>query len=458
MPVEKAEPSRRMGGRGDFLGTISFSMKTYLISFLLATGMTLSARDLMPRPESDYFKPYEALKAAETPGLYLKQGDRLAICGDSITEQKMYSRLIETYLTACVPQLQVTCRQFGWSGEKADGFASRMKNDVLRFMPNIATTCYGMNDHRYVPYADEIGAAYVKNQQETVRQFKEAGVRVVLGSPGTIGKVPAWVKTANGTNEELNLSLLRLRNHDVEIAEAAGVRFADVFWPMLTAGFTAQQKYGEDYMLMGKDGVHPGWAGQTVMAYAFLKALGLDGDIGKITWDAAAGTATGSGGHEILGNAEGGVKIKSSRYPFCVPEGDVAKDDSMKSAVALIPFHETLNRFTLTLTNTAAANYSVTWGGVTKSWPKADLEKGINLAAEFPANPFSEPFDKVSKAVFAKQDYETRQVKTLFHGPEGAADMAMTAALTEKVRAPLADAVAKSVVPVEHMLVVKAIP
>jgi len=333
-----------------------------------------------------------------------------------------------------------------------------MKNDVLRFQPTIATTCYGMNDHRYVPYSDEIGAAYVKSQEETVRQFKEAGVRVVLGSPGTIGKMPSWVKTATGTKEDLNLSLLRLRNHDVEIAEKEGVRFADVYWPMLTGGFTAQQKYGQDYMMPGKDGVHPGWAGQTVMAYAFLKALGLDGEIGKITWDAAAGATTGSDGHEMLGAADGGVKFKSTRYPFCVPDGDVTKDDSIKSAAALIPFHETLNRFTLVLTNAAAPNYTVTWGGITKSWPKADLEKGINLAAEFPNNPFCAPIEKVSKAVFAKQDYETRQIKTLFHGPEGAADMAMTAALTEKTRAPLADAVAKSVVPVEHVLVVKAVP
>lgn len=412
----------------------------------------------MPRPADAYFKPYEGLKAAETPGLYLQEGDRLAICGDSITEQKMYSRLIETYLTACVPQLKVTCRQFGWSGEKADGFAARMKNDVLRFQPTIATTCYGMNDHRYVPYTDEIGAAYVKNQQDAVRQFKEAGVRVVLGSPGTIRKMPGWVKTAAGTKEDLNLSLLRLRNHDVEIAEAADVRFADVYWPMLTAGFTAQQKYGQDFMMPGKDGVHPGWAGQTVMANAFLKALGLDGGIGKITWDAAAGTATGSAGHERMGAADGGVKFKSSRYPFCAPDGDVTKDDSIKAAAALIPFHETLNRFTLVLTNATAPNYTVTWGGVTKSWPKADLEKGINLAAEFPDNLFCAAFDNVSKAVFAKQDYKTRQIITLFHGPEGRADMEMTAALTEKTRAPLAEAVAKSVVPVEHVLVVKAVP
>lgn len=433
-------------------------MKLIPLVLFLATAASLTARDLMPRPAEAYFQPYEALKPAETPGLYLREGDRLAICGDSITEQKMYSRLIETYLTACVPQLKVTCRQYGWSGEQAGGFAGRMKNDVLRFQPTIATTCYGMNDHRYVPYTEAIGAEYVKNQKETVRQFKEAGVRVVLGSPGTIGKMPGWVKSATGTKEDLNLNLLRLRNHDVEIAEEMGVRFADVYWPMLTGGVAAQKKFGDDFMITGKDGVHPGWAGQTVMAYAFLKALGLDGNIGTLTWNAAAGTATASEGHDVMGSAEGGVKFKSSRYPFCVPDGDASKDDSIKSAVGLIPFHQDLNRFTLVLTHATAANYEVSWGGQTKSFSSEELTKGINLAAEFQQNPFSAAFEKVSKAVFAKQDYETRQIKSLFHGPEGAADMDLTAALTEKVRAPLAEAVAKSVEPVEYVLKVKAVP
>lgn len=433
-------------------------MKLLPFAFFLATLSSLAARDLMPRPDDAYFQPYEAFKPADSPGLYLKEGDRLAICGDSITEQKMYSRLLETYLTACVPQLKVTCRQYGWSGEQASGFAGRMSNDVLRFQPTIATTCYGMNDHRYVPYTEAIGAEYVKHQQETVRQFKEAGVRVVLGSPGTIGLVPHWVKSATGTKEDLNLSLLQLRNHDVRIAEDMGVRFADVYWPMLTAGFTAQQKFGPDYMITGKDGVHPGWAGQTVMAYAFLKALGLDGEIGTLTWDAAAGTATASAGHVVLGASDGGVMFRSTRYPFCVPDGEVTKDDSIKSALSLIPFHESLNRFNLILTNTSAANYEVTWGNTTKSFAKAALEKGVNLAAEFQENPFSGAFEKVSRTVYAKQDYETRQIKTLFHGPEGAADPAMTATLTEKVRAPLAQAVAKSMEPVDHLLMVKALP
>ena len=59
-----------------------------------------------------------------------------------------------------------------------------------------------------------------------------------------------------------------------DISREEDVRFADVFWPMLVGGDEAQKRYGTNYAIAGKDGVHPGWAGSFVMAYAFLKSLG----------------------------------------------------------------------------------------------------------------------------------------------------------------------------------------
>src|SRR6266404_6209909 len=103
---------------------------------------------------------YHPTRAHKTLGLILKKGDRLAICGDSITEQKMYSRIMEDYLTMCVPELQVEVRQYGWSCERAPGFLARMTNDCLRFKPTVATPCYGMNDHEYRPYEEKIGQVY----------------------------------------------------------------------------------------------------------------------------------------------------------------------------------------------------------------------------------------------------------------------------------------------------------
>ena len=248
-------------------------MRTKTILLLaLVTGTLCLAQTPEPKPNDARLEPFKPVKAPQPSGLLLRPGDRLAICGDSITEQKMYSRLMEDYLTMCVPELKVTVRQFGWSGERAPGFLARMTNDCLRFKPTIATTCYGMNDHEYRAYEDRIGQTYRDSSTAIVEAFKANGARVVQGSPGCVGKVPSWQKRTNDTVLDLNLNLCHLRNIDIEIAEKERVGFADVFWPMLTAGVEAQQRYGANYAIAGHDGVHPGWAGHTVMAYAFLKA------------------------------------------------------------------------------------------------------------------------------------------------------------------------------------------
>jgi lysophospholipase L1-like esterase len=362
---------------------------------------------------------------------------------------------METYLTVCVPQLQVTVRQFGWSGEKAPGFLARMENDVLRFAPTVATTCYGMNDHNYQPYQEQYGREYLDTSRTVVRLFKQHGVRVIQGSPGTVGKMPAWVKRATGTVEDLNHSLAEFRNLGVRLASDEQVAFADVFYPMLVGGFEAKQRCGPDYMISGKDGVHPGWAGHLVMAYAFLKAMGLAGQIGTITLDMATGQPTASEGHKALAAEAGRIEVESSRYPFCAT-GPANDDGSIRSGMTLVPFNRDLNRFTLVVRHAPSDRCTVTWGATSKTYAAQELAQGINLAADFETNPFSEAFKRVDEAVAKKQAYETRQIKDLFHGPEGRADITMTAALTEKARAPLADAIRAAFVPVRHTITVKA--
>jgi lysophospholipase L1-like esterase len=446
-------------------------LKLILVLGLVAGTLGL-AQTLQPKPDDARLDPFKPVKAPQPPRLLLQQGDRLAICGDSITEQRMYSRLMEDYLTMCAPELKVTVRQYGWSGERAPGFLARMTNDCLRFKPTIATTCYGMNDHEYRAYEDRIGQTYRESSTAIVEAFKANGARVLEGSPGCVGKVPGWQKRTNDTVVDLNLSLCQLRNIDIEIAEKEGVGFADVFWPMLTAGVEAQKRYGTNYAIAGHDGVHPGWAGHTVMAYAFLKAFGLKGDIGFFAVDLRRNRMRVSPGHKLVSARDGEFVISSSRYPFCacVPAGQAAasypvcekddpeKDNSIRSAMTLIPFNQELNRLVLEVANVkAGGSYKVTWGTESKTFIAAQLKRGINLAAEFPCNPFCEAFGKVDAAVAAKQAYETKQIKQSFRRPEAKTDMEGVAARTEQERAPLAEAIKAAFAPVTHTIKIELV-
>ena len=448
-------------------------MRNNLHSALLVAAFCISASTEVAlseiRPADPTLAKFHVSRAPRPMRGQIRSGDRLAICGDSITEQKMYSRFVEDYLTMCVPELDATVRQYGWSGERAPGFLQRMTNDCLRFQPTLATTCYGMNDHEYRPYEPRIGETYRANSLAVVRAFKAHGARVVQGSPGCVGKMPSWVKSASGTVEDLNLNLCNLRNLGVEIARQEKLGFADVFWPMMLAGSEGRQRYGTNFLIAGNDGVHPGWAGQAIMAYAFLKSFGLDCNIATLTVDLKRHTLKATAGHELVSAANGEFTIRSERYPFCAcsvgfaakainptyPDCNLAagkETDSLRAALALTKFDDELNRFLLVVKNARAANYTVTWGAETKTFTSSQLRKGINLAAEFPANPFTEAFARVDAAVAAKQAYETKQIKQIFHGEEGKRDMAAAAERTEKEREPLATAIKSAFVPVTHTL------
>ncbi len=419
---------------------------------LIFLQLSLAAASLEKRPADPYFEKFRPLKAPKVSHLVLKQDDRLAICGDSITEQKKYSRIMETYLTVALPELNLSIRQYGWSGEQAPGFLHRMTNDVLRFNPTIATTCYGMNDHHYRPYEQAIGDAYRSNSIAIVEGFKGVHARVIQGSPGCMGPTVAWAHIT-GTAEERNLNLCELRNIGVQIAKKEHVGFADVFWPMYQEEYFTRQQFGTNYFLTGKDSVHPDWAGHVVMAYAFLKALGVQGDIGTITYDLKANSAKASKGHEIVSASDGRVTVKSYRYPFCAT-GKTNDFTSIRSGMAVVPFNQDFNRFILIGKNTSAANYKVTWGDESKTFTAAQLKKGINLADEFAVNPFSEAFTKVDETVAKKQAYETKQIKEYFHGKRGQADMEKTVAETEAERAPIAAAIKEAFVPVTHTIAI----
>jgi hypothetical protein len=162
-----------------------------------------------------------------------------------------------------------------------------------------------------------------------------------------------------------------------------------------------------------------------------------------------------SAGHTLDSFSNHTLTITSARYPFCAT-GAPDSDHSLRAAMGLVPFNAELNRLTLVVKNGAAEKYVVTWGNTKRTYTAAQLAAGVNLADDFQVNPFSAAFAKVDEAVAAKQKYETRQIKELFHGPEGQANLNLTADLTEEARKPLANAIAATFVPVTHTLSIEA--
>lgn len=366
------------------------------------------------------------------------QGTRLAIVGDSITEQRLYSRFVEAWLLACsgIPDIRVM--QFGWAAETAAGFAARAENDLAAFHPDVVTLCYGMNDGGYQPWQERIGVSYDANMRAVLERLSKAGVRrVVIGSPGAVDNHffrPGQMMGDRPAHVAYNETLARLRDIDAALAKEKEYQFADVHAVMAEAMAKAQATIGPKYDVCGTDGVHPGPNGQLLMAYAFLDGLGMDGRIAEIDVDAAARTAKSSAGHEVKGLQQlaGGmtVELESRRWPFCF-DGDSSK--GTRSIVPFVPFNDRFNRFMLKVSGLSAPRVRVTWGTASREFTREQLAQGVNLAAEFPLTPFDEPFARLQAAITEKQAFETEMIKgiiTKFRQIPGVADDPATKAAT----------------------------
>ncbi|MGC3959642.1 MAG: GDSL-type esterase/lipase family protein [Verrucomicrobiota bacterium] len=190
----------------------------------------------------------------------LRSGDHIAICGDSITEQKLYSAYLEDYFLACQPVDKLEASQFGWGGETSWGFLERMQNDVLPFAPKVATLCYGMNDGDYRVTEAERVEKYRAAVAGVVQTFKKAGLReIVVGSPGPVDLTSfkgAWFRPAI-TPVEDNQTLAALAAAAEKVATTEGVRFANLHAEGMRVMQAMKEKYGKDYFLFGDDGIHP---------------------------------------------------------------------------------------------------------------------------------------------------------------------------------------------------------
>ena len=392
----------------------------------------------------------------------LRPGDVVAICGDSITEQSLYSAFIEAYLLACQPVSGVRTHQFGLSGETSWEFLTRIESDVLPFRPTVATTCYGMNDGGYGPLDPQRQTAYRRATTEIVQRLKRSGVRlIVVGSPGAVDSdsfdknAPIWTSA-----EEYNQRTLRgLAEIAREVAAREGVRYADVHRNFGEVMEKAKAKFGPRYHVAGADGVHPAANGHLIIAYAFLKALGCDGNIGTFTVDLAARRATLSEGHRLLSFVDDKVEIESTRYPFCF-YGDPTDPESTRGILEVLPFNAELNRLQLIVTGASSLRVKVTWGRSSKIFGAEELAKGVNLAVEFLDNPFSGPFKGVENAVSKQQHYEAAGVRSIWRSfSEGwrERDSSWDEATLGRVRE-LEGAARAAVKPVKHTLTITPAP
>ena len=350
----------------------------------------------------------------------IHDGDRVVFLGDSITEQRLYTTYIEAYALTRHPNWNLTFRNVGWGGDTswlrqrahpdekqlfaADEAAQQkmveesvgkgLSRDVLPLKPTFVTVKFGMNDHSYQPFREDIFRAYVRSQTEIAKVLGANGARVAFLTPQPIEeKKPDLDKDAR------NQSLRRFSDGLKQVAAKSGAAFVDQFDPYM-AILVRERAAKPPGFIGGGDAVHPGPIGQTVMAWAVLKGLAAPALVSRAQIDAAAQKIVAAEGCRIEHLKTADSTVSFDRLDDALP---MPVDERAEAALKLAPILEDLSQYQLRVTGLASGSYEVTIDGdLAGKVQNEELAKGWNLANV--PGPITKQGQEVLKLVFEKNN------------------------------------------------------
>ncbi len=359
---------------------------------------------------------------AKEADFFFHDGDCVVFLGDSITEQKLYTTYIEAYTLTRFPQEKFTFRNVGWGGDTAwlrqrahpdEGklFAAKadaqqemveksvgagLARDVLPLKPTAVTVDFGMNDHAYTKFREDIFRAYSRSEDEIVRVLTKHGARVALLTPQ-----PIEDRRPDPDKDERNQSLRKFSDGLKAVCSKENALFVDQFDPYM-AIMMKQRAADPRAQIGGGDAVHPGPAGHTLMAWAILRGLHAPTLVSRVELDVAA---SGSEAARAEKCRVSNVKFDQGTLSFDRLDDALPMPIDRRAAAALklAPVLDDLDRYELTVKGLAADRYDLTIDGEPAATvTKDELSKGYNLATC--TGPIAKQAQQVLALVFKKND------------------------------------------------------
>lgn len=326
---------------------------------------------------------------------YLKDGDTVVFYGDSITEQRLYTTFVETFVLTRYPDLKVKFVHSGWGGDRVTGggggpIDERLRRDVIAYRPTVVTIMLGMNDGEYRAFDEAIFDRYRKGYEHIIDVLKQAlpGVRITLIEPSPYDDVTREPGFPGGYNSVL----VRYGQFVRELAQKNGFLSVDMNAPVVAALRKAQELNPAVARTIIQDRIHPSAAGHLLMAECLLKAWGAGPLVSSVEIDAQAVRILKSENTNItaLSKEKSWTWRQHDRVlPMPVNMRDPAMPAALRRAAAGVDlalqssdFLQSMNQETLTVKRLPGGRYLLRIGGVqVGSFGADELDKGINLAA-----------------------------------------------------------------------------
>lgn len=327
-------------------------------------------------------------RSADT--FYLNNGDRVVFYGDSITDQRLYTTLTETYVLTRYPKLNVTFFHSGWGGDKVSGGGGgpidlRLQRDVIAYKPTVMTVMLGMNDGRYQPATDENNKVFYAGFEHIVNTVRAAlpGIRITAIEPSPYDDVTRAPLFAGG----YNAVLVNFSRWIADYAKQNNLTIADFNTPMVNMLVKANQADPVNAQKILPDRVHPAMAGHLVMAEQLLKAWNARPEVASVSISESDGVPKlDSAEHAQVSDlsSQGGVRWTELDDALPLPFADWEQGGGgtlMALAIHSSDVTAALNEEPLKVTGLSAASYTLQIDGTTiGTFSKAELADGVNLA------------------------------------------------------------------------------
>lgn len=247
-------------------------------------------------------------EAAPAPStLDLQDGDTLVFLGDSITHQCLYTQYVEDFFLTRYPERNIHFHNAGVSGDKAADALRRFDDDVAAFHPKYVTVLLGMNDGQYSDFTPEIFSTYQRDMTQILESIATTGAKAVVFTPTPFDhhqlalrlKDPGYRFKDREFSPQYNAVLGFYAGWLREAAGQRALPCIDLWGPLNDFTFTARRTE-QDFSLV-PDAIHPGEAGQFIMAFSLLSQFNPDRkSVSSITltkrgerWIATGGAAAG---------------------------------------------------------------------------------------------------------------------------------------------------------------------
>jgi lysophospholipase L1-like esterase len=324
-------------------------------------------------------------RSADSAPFYLKNGDKVVFYGDSITEQRLYTTLVETYVVTRFPQLKISFIHSGWSGDRVGGGGGgpidlRLNRDVLAYQPSVVTIMLGMNDGNYQPYSEATANIYQNGYRHILDtlQSKLPGVRLTLIQPSPYDDITRPPVFPNG----YNAVLVKFGAFVNDLATTNKQTAADFNTPMNRMLTKAESVDPQLAQTIIPDRVHPSAAGHLVMAESLLKAWGVPSLVSNVQIDAGAQKVIRADSATIDDLKCSDASITWTETDACLPMPVNSRDPATALVLKSSDWMEAIDQELLSVKGLNAPYYEVAIdGSPVCAVSREELAKGVNLAA-----------------------------------------------------------------------------